>query len=235
MISIAKGYSADFESYARSMGVSGMALDRYKATIPSVATGIIKPQDYVNPNIIEERQMNVAVMDVFSRLLMDRIIFINTAINDEMSCIIQAQMLWLEAQGGNDINMYVCSPGGGVYAGFGIIDVMEFIKPNVNTTVTGMAASMGYMISIHGHKRYALKHARLMQHQPLGGAQGQASDIEITAREIGKLKKELYNMISLKTGQPYDKVAHDCDRDYWMIADEAKEYGAIDEVLINRK
>ena len=188
----------------------------------------------LTPYIIEERQLNVAQMDVFSRLMMDRIIFLGTAINDSVANIIQAQLLFLESTDKNkDIQIYINSPGGSVYAGLGIYDTMQFINPDVATICTGIAASMGAVLLCAGQegKRSGLPHSRVMIHQPLGGAQGQASDIEITAREILKLKKELYEIIAKHSNQPYDKVYEDSDRDYWMKAPEAKEYGMIDEVL----
>ena len=188
----------------------------------------------VTPYIIEERQLNVAQMDVFSRLMMDRIIFLGTAINEQVANIIQAQLLFLESvDNSKDISIYINSPGGSVYAGLGMYDTMQFIKPDVATICTGMAASMAAVLMCSGAKgkRSALPHSRIMIHQPLGGAQGQASDIEITAREILKLKDELYQIIAKHSGQPVDKVNHDSDRDYWMKADEAKAYGMIDEIL----
>ena len=194
--------------------------------------------DYVKnltPYIIEERQLNVAQMDVFSRLMMDRIIFLGTGIDDQVANIIQAQLLFLESTDPKkDIQIYLNSPGGSVYAGLGIYDTMQYIAPDVATICTGMAASMGAVLLCAGAKgkRTALKHSRVMIHQPLGGAQGQASDIEITAREIIKLKKELYDIIAEHSGQSYEKVNEDSDRDYWMRAEEAKEYGMIDEVLV---
>lgn len=192
----------------------------------------------MTPYIIEERSLNVAQMDVFSRLMMDRIIFLGTGIDDTVANIIQAQLLFLEsADNKKDIQIYLNSPGGSVYAGLGIYDTMQYIAPDVSTICTGMAASMGAVLLCAGTtgKRTALKHSRVMIHQPLGGAQGQASDIEITAREIAKLKKELYDIIADHSGQKYDKVWADSDRDYWMTADEAKEYGMIDEVLVKGK
>ncbi|MDR6300211.1 ATP-dependent Clp endopeptidase proteolytic subunit ClpP [Mesonia maritima] len=188
----------------------------------------------MTPNIIEERQMNAVAMDVFSRLMMDRIIFLGTAINDQVANIVQAQMLFLESTDANkDIQIYINSPGGSVYAGLGIYDTMQFIKPDIATICTGMAASMGAVLLCAGEKgkRSGLPHSRVMIHQPLGGAQGQASDIEITAREIITLKEELYKIISKHSGQDYDKVYEDSDRDYWMKAEKAKEYGMIDEIL----
>lgn len=194
--------------------------------------------DYISPTIIEERQLNVAQMDVFSRLMMDRIIFLGTGINDYVANIIQAQLLFLESSDSKrDITIYMNSPGGSVYAGLGIYDTIQYIQPDVAMVCTGMAASMGAVLLCCGSKgkRTALQHARVMIHQPLGGAEGQASDIEITAREIGKLKKELYEIISKHSGKEYDQVWKDSDRDYWMTAQEAKEYGMIDEVLIRTK
>jgi len=194
--------------------------------------------DYISPTIIEERQLNVAQMDVFSRLMMDRIIFLGTGINDYVANIIQAQLLFLESSDAKrDITIYMNSPGGSVYAGLGIYDTIQYIQPDVAMVCTGMAASMGAVLLCCGTKgkRSALQHARVMIHQPLGGAEGQASDIEITAREIGKLKKELYEIISKHSGKDYDQVWKDSDRDYWMTAQEAKEYGMIDEVLIRTK
>ena len=181
--------------------------------------------------------MNVAQMDVFSRLMMDRIIFLGTGIDDQVANIITAQMLFLESvDPKKDIQVYLNSPGGSVYAGLGIYDTMQYISPDVATICTGMAASMGAVLMCAGEKgkRTALKHSRVMIHQPLGGAQGQASDIEITAREIMKLKKELYQIIADHSGQTFEKVWDDSDRDYWMTADEAKEYGMIDEVLLRK-
>jgi ATP-dependent Clp protease protease subunit len=216
--------STDFKKYATGhMGISSMAVDHF---IESSLT----------PVIIEERQLNIQAMDVFSRMMMDRIIFLGTPIYDQTANIIQAQLLYLESvDAGKDIQLYMNSPGGSVYAGLGIYDTMQYIKPDVATICTGMAASMGAVLLCAGAKgkRTALKHSRVMIHQPLGGAQGQASDIEITAREIQKLKKELYTIISDHSGKPYDDVWNDSDRDYWMTSEEAKEYGMIDEVLVN--
>ncbi len=192
----------------------------------------------VTPYIIEERQLNVAQMDVFSRLMMDRIIFLGTAVDDHVANIIQAQLLFLESvDASKDISIYINSPGGGVYAGLGIYDTMQFIKPEVATICTGMAASMAAVLMCAGQKgkRSALPHSRIMIHQPMGGAQGQASDIEITAREILKLKDELYEIIAKHSGQKISKVHDDSDRDYWMKADEAKKYGMIDEILTRNK
>lgn len=212
----------EFRKYAtKHQGISSLHVDSY---IESSMT----------PYIIEERQLNVAQMDVFSRLMMDRIIFLGTPVYDQMANVIQAQLLFLESvDPKKDIQIYLNSPGGSVYAGLGIYDTMQYISPDVATICTGMAASMGAVLLCAGAagKRTALKHSRVMIHQPLGGAQGQASDIEITAREIMKLKKELYEIIAKHSGQEYDKVYEDSDRDYWMIAEEAKAYGMIDEVL----
>ncbi len=191
----------------------------------------------VTPYIIEERQLNVAQMDVFSRLMMDRIIFLGTAINDQVANIIQAQLLFLESvDSSKDISIYINSPGGSVYAGLGMYDTMQFIKPEIATICTGMAASMGAVLMCAGQKgkRSALPHSRIMIHQPMGGAQGQASDIEITAREILKLKDELYEIIAKHSGQKVSKVHNDSDRDYWMKAEEALKYGMIDEILIRK-
>lgn len=215
----------EFRKYAtKHKGISSLHVDSY---IESSLT----------PYIVEERKLNVAQMDVFSRLMMDRIIFLGTGIDDQVANIIQAQLLFLESVDANkDIQIYLNSPGGSVYAGLGIYDTMQFINPDVATICTGMAASMGAVLMCAGEKgkRTALKHSRIMIHQPLGGARGQASDIEITAREILKLKKELYTIIADHSGQSYDKVYEDSDRDYWMTAEEAKAYGMIDEVLVGK-
>jgi ATP-dependent Clp protease protease subunit len=224
-------YGKEFEKYA--IKERGINSNYYEKIITSVT-----PPMGMTPNIIEERQMNAVAMDVFSRLMMDRIIFLGTQINDQIANIIQAQLLFLEStDASKDIQIYINSPGGGVYAGMGIYDTMQFIKPDVATICTGMAASMGAVLLCAGAKgkRSGLPHARVMIHQPLGGAQGQASDIEITAREIMTLKKELYEIISKHSGQPYDKLVEDSDRDFWMKADKAKEYGMIDEVLTRDK
>ncbi len=186
---------------------------------------------------MEERRMNVAQMDVFSRLMMDRIIFLGTAIDDQIANIIQAQLLFLESvDATKDIQIYVNSPGGGVYAGLGIYDTMQLVKPDVATICTGMAASMGAVLLSAGAagKRSALKHSRVMIHQPLGGAQGQATDMEITLKEILKLKKELYDILAHHSGQTFEQIEKDGERDYWMTSQEAKEYGMIDEVLLPR-
>ena len=192
---------------------------------------------YISPTIIEERQLNVAQMDVFSRLMMDRIIFLGTQIDDYTANVIQAQLLYLDSsEPGKDISIYLNSPGGSVYAGLGIYDTMQFISSDVATICTGMAASMAAVLLTAGAKgkRSALQHSRVMIHQPMGGAQGQASDIEITAREIQKLKKELYTIIADHSGNPFERIEKDSDRDYWMTSLEAKEYGMIDEVLVRQ-
>jgi len=218
-------YFDDFSKYARSrMGLSSMTLQRYTSIANS----------YISPTIIEERQLNVATMDVFSRLMMDRIIFLGLPIDDYVANIIQAQLLYLDSNDpGKDIQIYFNTPGGSVHAGLGIYDTMQYISADIATICTGMAASMGAILLTAGTKgkRSALKHSRIMIHQPMGGAEGHASDIEITVREILKLKKELYEIISLHTGNPYEKVEKDADRDYWMTAEEAKKYGMIDEIL----
>ena len=200
-----------------------------------VLDDVVKSQaGYLNPYILEERQLNVTQLDVFSRLMMDRIIFLGTEVNDYTANVLQAQMLYLDSvDSAKDISIYINSPGGSVYAGLGIYDTMQFINSDVQTICTGMTASMAAVLLVAGKegKRSALPHSRIMIHQPMGGAQGQASDIEITAREIQKLKKELYTIISDHSHQPFDKVWADSDRDYWMTAEEAKEYGMVDEVL----
>ena len=220
-------YGKEFEKYATQH--HGINSNYYNKIISSMyPTGM-------TPNIIEERQMNIAIFDVFSRLMMDRIIFMGTAINDQVANIIQAQLLFLESvDSSKDIQIYINSPGGSVYAGLGIYDTMQFIKPDVATICTGMAASMGAVLLCAGEKgkRSGLPHSRVMIHQPLGGAQGQASDIEITAREILILKEELYKIIAKHSGQTYEKIYEDSDRDYWMKADKALEYGMIDEILV---
>ncbi|GAB2765125.1 ATP-dependent Clp endopeptidase proteolytic subunit ClpP [Salinimicrobium soli] len=219
-------YGKEFEKYATKH--HGINSNYYNQIISSM-----NPLG-MTPNIIEERQMNIAIFDVFSRLMMDRIIFLGTAINDQVANIIQAQLLFLEStDASKDIQIYINSPGGSVYAGLGIYDTMQFIKPDVATICTGMAASMGAVLLCAGEKgkRSGLPHSRVMIHQPLGGAQGQASDIEITAREILTLKKELYEIIAKHSGQTFEKIEEDSDRDYWMKADKALEYGMIDEIL----
>lgn len=218
----------EFRKYAiKHKGISSATFDRYTS----------KVTNYLNPTIIEERQLNVAQMDVFSRLMMDRIIFLGVPIDDTVSNVIQAQLLFLESvDSTKDIQIYINSPGGSVYAGLGIYDTMQYINPDVATICTGLAASMASVLLCAGKqgKRTALPHSRVLIHQPMGGAEGQASDIEITAREIGKLKKELYDIIAHHSGQTYERIWEDADRDYWMTAMEAKDYGMIDEVLIRK-
>ena len=217
----------EFRDYATNHhGISSMVVD-------DVMSHLYGPEDMTR-TVIEERNMPFREVDVFSRLMADRIIFLGTAIDDYIANIVQAQLLFLESTDGTkDIQIYINSPGGSVYAGLGIYDTMQYIKPDVATICTGMAASMGAVLLSAGApgKRTGLKHSRVMIHQPLGGARGQASDIEITAREIQKLKNELYQILADHSGQPFDKIWADSDRDYWMIASEAKEYGMIDEVL----
>ncbi len=218
----------EFRKFAvKHQGMSSVFLDNYmESTITNLT-----------PNIIEERRMNAVAMDVFSRLMMDRIIFLGTGIDDYVANVVQAQLLFLESTDAKkDIQIYINSPGGSVYAGLGIYDTMQYINCDVAMICTGLAASMAAVLLCAGQagKRSALPHSRIMIHQPLGGAQGQASDIEITAREIQKLKKELYDIIAKHSGRTYDEVWRDSDRDYWMKAEEAKEYGMIDEVLIRK-
>ena len=215
----------DFNSYAtKHMGINSMTLNKYTSSI--------------TPYIMEERELNVTQIDVFSRLMMERVIFLGTAIDDRVSNIIEAQLLYLESIDKEaPIQIYVNSPGGSVYAGLGIYDTMQYIKPEISTICTGLAASMAAVLLCAGakNKRFALPHSRIMIHQPLGGAEGQATDIEITAKEIGKLKNELYEIISKHTGQDFDKVYKDSERDYWMKSTEAKEYGMIDSILERKK
>ena len=218
----------DFRKYATGhLGMNGMVLD-----------DVMRAQaQYLNPYILEERQLNVTQMDVFSRLMVERIIFLGTQVDDYSANTIQAQLLYLDSvDPGKDISIYINSPGGSVTAGLGIYDTMQFISSDVATLCTGMAASMAAVLLVAGKegKRSALKHSRVMIHQPLGGVQGQASDIEIEAREIQKFKKELYNIISEHSHQPFEKVWNDSDRNYWMTSEEAKEYGMIDEVLMRK-
>ena len=218
----------DFRKYAtKHLGMNGMVLD-----------DVIKSQaGYLNPYILEERQLNVTQLDVFSRLMMDRIIFLGTQVDDYTANTLQAQLLYLDSvDPGKDISIYINSPGGSVYAGLGIYDTMQLVNSDVATICTGLAASMGAVLLTAGAKgkRSALPHSRVMIHQPLGGAQGQASDIEITAREIMKTKRELYEILSAHSGVALKKIEKDADRDYWLSAREAKEYGLIDEVLSKR-
>ena len=211
--------------------MNGLALDQYTALSSKASAPVAS---YISPTIIEERTLNVAQMDVFSRLMMDRIIFLGTEVNDYTANVIQAQLLYLDSSDpGKDISIYITSPGGSVYAGLGIYDTMQYVTSDVTTICTGMAASMAAVLLVSGEKgkRFALKHSRVMIHQPMGGAQGQASDMEITVREIRKLKDELYRIIADHSGQPLEKVEHDSDRDYWMTAEEALQYGMIDRVL----
>jgi len=219
----------EFKKYAHGhMGISSLNLHRFQSMQSS----------YISPTIIEERQLNIATMDVFSRLMMDRIIFLGVPISDDVANIIQAQLLFLESTDpSKDIQIYLNTPGGSVYAGLGIYDTMQLISSDVATICTGMAASMGAVLLVAGQKgkRSALTHSRVMIHQPMGGAEGQASDIEITAREIMKLKKELYDIIALHSGKSFEQIEKDSDRDYWMKSDEALAYGMIDEVITKNK
>lgn len=222
-------YNEEFRKYAiKHRGISSLNLDRFTSVYGS----------YISPTIIEERQLNIATMDVFSRLMMDRIIFLGVAIDDYVANIIQAQLLFLESvDSKKDIQIYLNTPGGSVYAGLGIYDTMQYIAPDVATICTGMAASMGAVLLCAGNegKRTALTHSRILIHQPMGGAEGQASDIEIVSKEIQKLKKELYEIIATHSKQKYEKIFKDADRDYWMTAQEAKDYGMIDEILVRNK
>jgi ATP-dependent Clp protease protease subunit len=216
----------EFEKYAvKHLGISSNTLDGYiKHNITNLT-----------PNIIEERPMNVAVMDVYSRLMMDRIIFLGYPVNDEVANIITAQLLFLESTDRNrDVQLYINSPGGGVYAGLGLYDTMQFVNPDIATICTGIAASMAAVLMAAGApgKRSALKHSRIMMHQPSAGAAGQASDVAITVNEVRKIKQELYEILSNPTGQTLEKVAKDSNRDFWMTASEAKDYGLVDEVLV---
>ena len=219
-------FGKEFEKYAvKHRGISSNTLDGY---IKHNVTNL-------TPNVIEERQLHGTVIDVYSRLMMDRIIFMGYPVGDEVANIITAQLLFLESQDRTkDIQMYINSPGGSVYAGLGMYDTMQFVTPDIATICTGMAASMAAVLMSAGAKgkRTALKHSRIMLHQPSGGAGGQASDIEITVKEVKKLKNELYEVLAYHTGQPIEKVAADCSRDYWLTATEAKEYGLVDEVLL---
>jgi ATP-dependent Clp protease protease subunit len=219
----------EFEKYATGhLGINSLKLHDFR----SEANG------WVSPTIIEERQLNIATMDVFSRLMMDRIIFLGAPINDDVANIIQAQLLFLESSDSSrDVTIYLNSPGGSVSSGLGIYDTMQLVIPEIVTICTGLAASMGAVLLTAGQKgkRSVLPHSRVMIHQPLGGAHGQASDIEITAREIVKARRELYEIIALHTGQPIEKIERDGDRDYWMSASEAVEYGLVDELVKRRK
>lgn len=215
----------EFKKYAlKHRGISSLSMHRFNSLVSG----------YISPTIIEERQLNVAQMDVFSRLMMDRIIFLGVPIYDDVANIIQAQLLFLESvDSSKDIQIYINTPGGSVYAGLGIYDTMQYIGSDIATICTGMAASMGAVLLCAGKegKRTALKHSRILIHQPMGGAEGQASDIEITAREIQKLKRELYEIIAKHSKKDYETIWRDADRDFWMTSEEAKEYGMIDEVL----
>lgn len=226
----------DFEKFARSKyGISSMTLSGYANHISSAP---MTRDAYINPSIIEERRLNVATMDVFSRLMMDRIIFLGVPIDDDVANIIQAQLLYLESTDPNaDIQIYINSPGGQVYAGWGIYDTMNLVAPKVGTICTGMAASMAAVLLAAGSKgrRSALPHSRIMIHQPMSGASGQASDIEIAAKEIIKTRRELYESLSENTGKSVRQIEKDADRDYWMTAAEAKEYGMIDEILPSKR
>ena len=218
----------EFEKYAvKGRGISSMTLSRYTSVVDG----------YINPTITEERKLNVAQMDVFSRLMMDRIIFLGVPIDDDVANIIQAQLLFLASNDSSaDITMYLNTPGGQVTSGLGIYDTMQLVQPDVATVCTGMAASMGSVLLCAGQKgkRSALPHSRVLIHQPLGGAQGQATEILIAAKEIEKTRTELFNIIAQHSGQPYEKVAKDGERDYWMTAQEALEYGMVDEILRKR-
>lgn len=220
-------FQDEFRKFAtKGQNISSTTFDQYTSSINTITN--------LTPNIIEERQMNVAIMDVFSRLMKDRIIFLGTGIDDQVANIVTAQLLFLESvDSQKDITMYINSPGGSVYAGLGIYDTMQYIKADVGTICTGLAASMGAVLLAAGQsgKRAALPHSRVMIHQPLGGAQGQASDIQITANQILILKEELYQILSNHSGKSMEEIEKDADRDYWMKADAAKQYGLIDEVL----
>lgn len=222
-------YNDEFQQYAtKHLGLGSLRLHRYQAATNS----------YISPTIIEERQLNVASMDVFSRLMMDRIIFLGLPIDDDVANIIQAQLLFLDSvDPQKDIQIYFNSPGGAVHAGLGIYDTMQWVNPDVATICTGMAASMAAVLLCAGAKgkRSALKHSRVMIHQPSGGAQGTSADIEIAVKEIVKVREELYNIIAYHTGSSSEKVAKDSDRDYWMTSEEAKAYGIIDDVLVRQK
>ena len=221
----------DFLKFAASRGMNSMHVERVMQD--GMRAPMVASDSYISPSILEERQLNVTQMDVFSRLMMDRIIFLGTEVNDYTANVIQAQLLYLDSvDSDKDISIYLNTPGGSVYAGLGIYDTMQFVKSRVATICTGMAASMGAVLLVAGEKgmRAALPHSRVMIHQPMGGIQGQASDIEITAKEILKLKDELYQIISDHSGQTMERIRQDADRDYWMTAVEAQEYGMIDKV-----
>ena len=224
----------DFLKFAVSQGLNSMHVEKVIST--SAKQNVIS-DNYISPSILEERQLNVTQMDVFSRLMMDRIIFLGTEINDYTANVIQAQLLYLDSSDSDrDINIYLNTPGGSVYAGLGIYDTMQFVKSHVSTICTGLAASMGAVLLVAGENgmRAALPHSRVMIHQPLGGIQGQASDIEITAREILKLKEELYQIIAQHSGQEIERIRQDADRDHWMTAQEALEYKMIDKIYTRK-
>ena len=224
----------DFLKFANAQGLNSMHVEK---VLSHSAGNVLASGGYISPTILEERQLNVTQMDVFSRLMMDRVIFLGTEVNDYTANVIQAQLLYLDsADSDRDISIYLNTPGGSVYAGLGIYDTMQFVKSRVSTMCTGMAASMGAVLLVAGEAgmRYALPHSRVMIHQPMGGIQGQASDIEITAKEILKLKDELYQIIANHSKQNVDKIRQDADRDFWMTANEALDYGMIDKVYYKK-
>jgi len=224
----------DFLKYATAQGLNSMHVEK---VLSQSANTVLASGGYISPTILEERQLNVTQMDVFSRLMMDRVIFLGTEVNDYTANVIQAQLLYLDSvDSERDINLYLNTPGGSVYAGLGIYDTMQFVKARVATICTGLAASMGAVLLVAGEKgmRAALPHSRVMIHQPLGGIQGQASDIEITAKEILKLKEELYQIISDHSGKAIEQIRQDADRDHWMTSKEALEYGMIDKLYIHK-
>ena len=225
----------DFLKFAPAQGLNSMHVEK---VLSQSANNIQGSYGYISPTILEERQLNVTQMDVFSRLMMDRVIFLGTEINDYTANVIQAQLLYLDSvDSERDINLYLNTPGGSVYAGLGIYDTMQFVKARVSTICTGLAASMGAVLLVAGEQgmRAALPHSRVMIHQPLGGIQGQASDIEITAKEILKLKDELYQIISDHSGRPIQQIRQDADRDHWMTSKEALAYGMIDKLYIHKE
>jgi ATP-dependent Clp protease protease subunit len=225
----------DFLKYAAAQGLNSMHVEKVLSQSENSAQA---SYGYISPTILEERQLNVTQMDVFSRLMMDRVIFLGTEINDYTANVIQAQLLYLDSvDSERDINLYLNTPGGSVYAGLGIYDTMQFVKARVATICTGLAASMGAVLLVAGEQgmRAALPHSRVMIHQPLGGIQGQASDIEITAKEILKLKEELYQIIAEKSGKAIEQIRQDADRDHWMTSKEALEYGMIDRLYIHKE
>jgi ATP-dependent Clp protease protease subunit len=224
----------DFLKFATAQGLNSMHVEK---VLSQSANAVQSSYGYISPTILEERQLNVTQMDVFSRLMMDRVIFLGTEVNDYTANVIQAQLLYLDSvDSERDINLYLNTPGGSVYAGLGIYDTMQFVKARVATICTGLAASMGAVLLVAGEKgmRAALPHSRVMIHQPLGGIQGQASDIEITAKEILKLKEELYQIISDHSGKAIEQIRQDADRDHWMTSKEALEYGMIDKLYIHK-